>query len=272
MQEESGFLLKREDIEEFLREQQRKGSSPGTIARYRNALGHLYEDLPGNKRIQDGVLESWRKTQQEKGLSPSTINVYISACNAFLNYMGHREYLLDRHPVSPNGKQSELTRDEYLSLLTTARDLGQEQLYMIVKTLGNTGVRIQDLPLLTVDTVEERKLCEEATGNRHGKRQEVHIPECLAGELLEYAMRRGIQNGSLFLAKNGKPLSRTAVAASLQQLGKAANLPEGKSTAIALRKMWQQNRASIEANLDLLVEQAMEQELEQELRTVGWDP
>lgn len=66
-------------------------------------------------------------------------------------------------------------------------------------------------------------------------------------------------------------MSRNGVARDLQLLGEEARLPEGKANGRALRRLWQQARAGVEANMELLIEQAMDRQLEQEELTVGWD-
>lgn len=72
------------------------------------------------------------------------------------------------------------------------------------------------------------------------------------------------------ITRNQAPVNRTNAANSIQQLGVEAQIPEGKDNACALWKIWVSTRASIEANLELLVEQAMERQLEEERLPVGW--
>ena len=48
----------------------------------------------------------------------------------------------------------ELSRREYLRLLKTARIMKRERTYFLIKTICSTGVRVQQLPQVTVEAVE----------------------------------------------------------------------------------------------------------------------
>ncbi len=265
--QEAGFQMTLEDVERFLDAMKRKGRTAETVSRYQNVLERFYRDLAEGKRIQRGTLAQWREELLDSGVAPSGVNLILTVCNKFLDFAGHREcQVADQLPVGDK-LQPELTRSEYLRLLQTAKLLEKERVYMLVKVFGSVGLRIQDLPLLTVEAVREGKLIS-VVGNQ---RQTVRIPKCRQEELLDYAKRSGVSSGPIFVQRNGQPANRSEVAVSLRKLGEAAHIPEGKVTARALRKLCRQTRANIEANMDLLVEQALERQLEQEELTVGWD-
>lgn len=105
----------------------------------------------------------------------------------------------------------------------------------------------------------------------NGIRQLVRVPECVRRELLSYAEREGIERGPLFVTRSGKPMARTNVTAGILQLGDAAHVEREKANPRCLRKLYQTMRAGIEANMSLLVEQAMERQLEQEQLGFGWE-
>ncbi len=264
---ETGFRMTLDDVERFLDAERNKGWTAMTVKRYRSALERMYQDLPAEKQIQRGTLVQWREELLDNGFAPSGINLIFSACNKFLDFVGHREcQVVDQLPIGDK-LQPELTRNEYLRLLQTAKQLEQERIYMLVKVFGSIGLRIQDLPLLTVEAVREGKL----TSIVGSRRQTVRIPKCRREELLDYARRSGVSSGPIFVGRNGQPSNRSEIAVNLRKLGESAQIPAGKVTARTLRKLCGQTRANIEANMDLLVEQALERQLEQEELTVGWD-
>lgn len=167
--------------------------------------------------------------------------------------MGYREYQQDL--LGPEDKlQPELTRSEYHRLLQTAKVLGKERTYMLVKVLGSCNIRIQELPKVTVEALTEGKL----TAMANGLRQTIRLPECLRKELLAYAERQGIGSGPIFISRNETPMLRTRVAATIKQLGVEAQIPEEKANACALRRLRMSTMASIESNLELLAEQSIE--------------
>lgn len=264
---ESGIILTPERIEGFLEHQKSKSTTEDTVKRYRHALELLYADLPPDKEIRRDTLAEWRDSLLERGYAPRTVNVSISAVNSLLRYLGRRELqLMDR--LEPKQEvHPELTRTEYLRLLSTARALGKEQLYLIIKLFAGTGIAVQDLPKVTVETVN--------TGNivvtQSGERQTLHIPPALREELLRFATRTGRRTGPLFVTGAGRPLGRTNVSSGIRKLCREAQVAEEKGNPRCLRRLYQETHAGIEANIRLLVEQAHDRLLETEQLSIGWE-
>lgn len=263
----SGALLTLEDIDLFLEEMRGKGRVEGTLSWYRRGLHHLYKVLPEDKHIQRGTLASWREQLLESGYATRTVNLFISAANSFLDYKGLREYQLSEQLKPEEKLQPELSRAEYLRLLQTARTLGRERVYLLVKLFGSTGLQLQELSKVTVEAVKEGRV----TISPAGTKQVLHIPAFLSRELLAYAERCGRQSGPIFLTREGVPMSRTNVSTGIRQLCVAAHVPEEKGNPRCLRKLYLSTRAGIEANIALLVEQAHNRMMEQEQLTIGWE-
>ena len=117
----------------------------------------------------------------------STINSYLSVNNAYLDFIGHREYQLANQLKLETELQPELTRTEYLRLLQTARALDREKVYLLVKLFGSTGLTVQELEKVTVEAVKEGKLTVSPSRNK----QVLRISEGLQKELMGYARRNG---------------------------------------------------------------------------------
>lgn len=264
---DAGVCLTRDGIERFMAVCQAEGRVEGTLKWYRRGLNRLYDDLPENKTICYGTLEHWREKLVKEGYAPSTINSYLSVNNAYLDFIGHREYQLANQLKLEPELQPELTRTEYLRLLQTARALGRERVYLLVKLFGATGLTVQELDKVTVEAVKEGKL---TVSPSHSK-QVLRIPEGLQEELLNYARRGGYLSGSIFLTKDGTPMSRTYVSTIIRQLCTAAKVPEEKGNPRCLKRLYQSTRAGIEYNIALLAEQAHNRLLEQEQLEIGWN-
>ena len=263
---DAGVRLSRDGIERFMAVCQSEGRVEGTLKWYRRGLNRLYDDLPEDKTIRHGTLERWREKMMQEGYAPSTINSYLSVNNAYLDFVGHREYQLANQLKLETELQPELTRTEYLRLLQTARALGREKVYLLVKLFGTTGLTVQELDKVTVEAVRDGKLTVTFSRNK----QVLRIPESLQKELLDYARRSGYLSGSIFLTKDGTPMSRTYVSTIIRQLCTAARVPEEKGNPRCLKRLYQSTRAGIEENIALLVEQAHSRLLEQEQLEIGW--
>ena len=81
----------------------------------------------------------------------------LAAANGLMTYLGHRELQATAAlPPPAEGERPELTRGEYLRLLSTARVLEKERLYLLVKVFGSTGLSVGELPRLTAEALDGR--------------------------------------------------------------------------------------------------------------------
>ena len=152
---EQGVRLTPEGIERFLSVCRAEGRVEGTLKWYRRGLERLYKDLAEDKAVRHGTLERWRESLLKAGYAASTINSFLSVSNAYLDFVGHREYQLASQLKQEAEVQPELTRTEYLRLLQTARALNRERVYLLVKLFGTTGLTVQELEKVTVEAVRE---------------------------------------------------------------------------------------------------------------------
>lgn len=262
VQTDNSILLSPELIEEYLEVLTEKGCTPETLKAYQMKLGQLYQYLPEDKLIRTDTLTQWQAALLETGYAPSTVNTCTAAANGLVVYCGHREFQVEKPLKCEYGIQPELTRNEYLRLLSTARILNKQQAYLLVKLFATTGLPLNDLPRLTVEAV----VC----GTITSPGSILHIPECLRLELLDYIQREGISSGPVFVTKAGSKLRRTNVTKLIQSLCHDARVPEEKATPRCLKKLYQATQASIHGNLSLLMEQAHDRLLETEQLAIGW--
>lgn len=255
-----------ETVDAYITEMERKGRVAGTIEEYRRNLNQLYAFLSEDKCIYPDTLRQWREALLEQGYSPRTANARISAVNSYLLFCGRRDLQVIRQLEFAECPHPELTRSEYLRLLQTARLLGKERLYLLIKLFGSTGLPVQSLERVTVEAVQKGFVI---TGEGK-KRQVVRFPGCLQKELLDYARREEIQTGRIFLTRAGKPLSRTNVADGIRHLCRDAQVPEEKGNPRCLRRMYQETQEGILQNISVLIDQAYQNMLEKEQLTIGW--
>lgn len=129
-----------------------------------------------------------------------------------------------------------------MCLLSTAKQLEKEQLYLLIKLIVCTGLSIPDLLGLTLEMVQHGEVLSKAGG----KKRLLRIPKCLQEELLHYVQRRGDMDGLLFVTRNGKLLNRVVIFRQLQQLCRKAEVSEEKGNLRRLRKLYQTTRPEIE--------------------------
>ena len=261
-----GLRLTPADLEAYLDSLSQQGRGHDTVATYRRNVRALYDGLPKDKTVRPGTLARWQRMLLEKGYSPRTVNVRMSVANSLMAFLGRRD-LQSVGALEVDDVQPELTRSEYLRLLTTARALDKERLYLLVKLFGCTGLPLQELPRVTVEALTEGRVIVRSSGTV----QLLHLPDFLRKELLAYARREGTVSGPIFHTKSGKPLGRTAVTDSIKRLCRDARVPEEKANPRCLKRLWQSTQDGIRTQIDLLVEQACDRLMEAEQLTVGGD-
>lgn len=261
--------LSPEMIEAFLERQRGRGLGGASLEAYRRSLGKLYDYLPEDKCITPETASAWRKEMEAHGVSPRSINARLSALNGLSGYLGRWDCQNHEFLAQPEVVQPELTRREYLRLLQAAKSLGKERTYLLIKVLGSAGVRVQELPQLTVEAVREGAASFCYHNNRC--RRVVRLPQALREELLDFAGREGIWEGPVFQAAGDGPLSRTYVYKLLQAVSPAAQVDGGKATPRCLWNLYQGTRETILNSISLLAEQAYDRLLEEEQRLAGWD-
>ena len=165
--------------------------------------------------------------------------------------------------------QPELSRREYLRLLSAAKQLGKEKSYLLIKTLGGAGMRIQELPQLTVEALESGVVELEYHNSR--QRRVLHLPEGLRTELRDYVRREGKEHGPVFATREGEPMPRTSVNYFISSVSRDARVSEEKATPRCLWKMYQETCQEIRSNVAVLIEQSYQRMLEEEQLVMGWN-
>lgn len=266
--QEKEVTLTPESIDGYLEHLRSVGRVQGTLDSYRRKIGRLYQTLPDeDKSIRQDTLPWWREKLAEEGYSAAGINQFVIVVNGYLGYMGARELQVTDRLESAEEPQPELTRSEYLRLLSAARSLDREQAYLLVKVFGNSDLPVQELSRLTVEAARGGMI----SISRRCSKEIIRFPGAVCRELLDYAERQGIRSGPIFLTRAGKLIDRTYAAQSIRRLCPAAQVPEEKGNPRCLRKMYQTIRDGIERNVALLVERAQDRLLEDEQLTVGWE-
>ncbi len=244
-----------------------RGRRRETIQVYRPKLEAFYHFLPEDKRVAADTLELWRAALLREGYSPGTANTHVSAANGLLAYLGRRDLQLIGQLDTEEEIQPELSRTEYLRLLATARNLGRERTYLMVKVFALTGIRVSELNRVMVRAVEEGRVLTACDG----RAQYVLIPACLRRELTVYLRRVGITAGPVFVTRSGRPMRRTQVSGEIRTLCRDARVDGDKSNPRCLRRLYQVTQERIRDSVQILAEQAHERMLEEEQLTVGWE-
>ena len=260
---EEGLRITPELIEEYLQARQADGLTEKTIQSYRWRLFKAYSLLPEeDKTIYRGTIRSLGEGYRERGFSVQATNGLLSALDNLVFWCQHPELQACERLEKESVIQPEITRAEYLRLLSAAKMLGKERDYLIIKIIALTGVSVSELISMTVENVERGWVkCGE----------ELHrIPTALKQELLSYVKRNGIHNGPLFPGNSKGSLHRSRVTTTINSLAVPAHVDEGKCNPRCLRRLYQETQSQLREMAQALVDQSQERMIESEQRVYGW--
>lgn len=88
----------------------------------------------------------------------TSANSMIAAVNSFLRFMGWVDCCIKQFKVQKKAfcsEEKELTKAEYIRLVNTAKQKGNERLNLILQTICGTGIRVSELQFITVEAVRK---------------------------------------------------------------------------------------------------------------------
>ncbi len=254
--------LTKELISQYRDSLQARGCRKQTISMYLCYLNRLYAFLPKGKELTDENIRQWVTDLKKEGYSDRTINLHISSINGLLRFCGLRKVPVSMVSVPRDTEMPELTRDEYLKLLSYVKRYGSERDYLLIKTLATIDINVTDLSLLTVEA------CQKGTIDFSNYREAV-IPDSLKQELLSYIEEKEISDGPLFVTSTGNQLNRSNITHMIEKYGRKAGISRDKANPRALHTLYEHTQEEITQHLMSLHMQEYEKLLNEENKKVG---
>ena len=182
-----------------------------------------------------------------------SVNSMLASLNSLFTFLGWsdckvKSMKLQRQIYCPEEK--ELTKAEYLRLVNTAKRKGKERLNLILQTIGGTGIRVSELEYITVEAAKSGK----AVVALKGKTRSVFLVKELQKKLLRYATEQNISSGTIFITRNGKPLSRTNIWREMKGLCQEAGVHPQKVFPHNLRHLFARVFYGIEKDIAKLAD------------------
>lgn len=262
----SYYVLTRSDIDLYLQDVASRGCKQGTLENYRRSLLNFFDWLPEEKQVSREKVYEYQEYLIGKYTS-RTVNMKMTAINGILGFLDLREYQSTvKASVDDAAIQPELSRNEYLRMLSAAKAIGDERLYLIIKLFGTTGIAVQEFDKVTVEAVRSGTIVTFPNRNRLALR----IPACVQSELLEYAKEKGVKSGPIFLTREGRPLGRTTLSNMVPHIARYAKVEENKCTPRCLQKLYAETWDTIKSNVNVMLQMTYDKLLEQEQVIYGW--
>lgn len=210
--------------------------SKATIEKYLRDVRKFLAFAGEKKNITKEVVIAYKQYLSEH-YELTSANSMLSGLNHFFKYLGWTDCMVRLFKLQSESFRSgerELTYDEYIRLTQEARNRGQIWLYLIIITLCATGIRISELKFITVEALctRQARVCNK------GKTRKVILPLELCRKLRQYATKKGIRSGSIFVTRNGKPIDRSNIHHAMKKLCEEAEVEPTKVFPHNLRHLF----------------------------------
>lgn len=247
-----GRILTEKMIADFSAYLKSEEKSKNTIEKYLRDV-HAFAVYQNSTEVTKDTVIDYKRKLISEGYAARSINSMLASLNSlflFLNWADCRvkSIKLQRQIYCPEDK--ELTKAEYTRLVNTAKQKGNERLNLVLQTICGTGIRVSELQYITVEAVKNG----EATVSLKGKTRSVFIIKELKKKLLRYAAEQGIQSGSIFVTRTGKPMSRTNIWREMKSLCEQAGVNPQKVFPHNLRHLFARTFYGIEKDIAKLAD------------------
>lgn len=121
---------------------------------------------------------------------------------------------------------------------------------LVMQTICSTGIRVSELKYFTVEGVVQG----EVSVHCKSKMRTILIPRKLRKLLLDFAKKRRITAGTIFVTRNGKPLDRSNIWSQMKKLCEAAGVAHAKVFPHNLRKLFARTFYRIEKDMAKLAD------------------
>ncbi|EHI59015.1 tyrosine-type recombinase/integrase [Hungatella hathewayi] len=236
---------------QYLKEEER---SRATVEKYVRDVRKFEDYLHrcgGEGLDKESVLEY--KQYLREHYKTTSVNSMLAAVNSFLEYIDRGECkvkLLKIQRVQFSDKEKELTEKDYARLVHTAERKGDIRMSMLLQTIGSTGIRISELPFITVESLETGR----ADIYNKGKSRIALLPAELVKILKSYCRKVGIRSGSIFITRNGKLMDRSNISKRMKLLGREAGVDTSKVFPHNFRHLFARIFYSIEKDVVRLMD------------------
>ena len=247
-----GRILTSEAIQNFKKYLKEEEKSKNTIEKYMRDVWEFTTYMNGEEITKESVI-AYKDKLISKNYAVRSINSMLTSLNSlfsFLNWMDCRvkSIKLQRQIYCPEEK--ELTKAEYMRLVNTAKQKGNERLNLILQTICGTGIRVSELQYITVEAVKNG----EAVVSLKGKTRTVFLVKELKKKLLRYTAEQNISSGSVFITRTGKPISRTNIWREMKGLCEQADVNPQKVFPHNLRHLFARVFYGIEKDIAKLAD------------------
>ena len=187
------------------------GKSENTINAYQTTVNLFFSSYTECNSVNLSAF----KTQLIEKYCPRTVNLRVSAMNSYLEYCKSDLRIQTIRFKQQTFVENVISFADYECLKTGLKKDGNQLWYFLVRFLGSTGSRINELLQFKVEHV---KLGHADLYAKGGKIRRIYIPDSLQTEVMEWLREIKLQSGFIFTNARGYPMSAKGVSSQLKKL------------------------------------------------------
>ena len=247
-----GRILTDKQIAAFAVHLKSEEKSENTIGKYIRDV-RAFAAYVGDTEITKETVIAYKNNLLSESYAARSVNSMLASINSLLSFLGWvdlkvKSIKLQRQIYCPEEK--ELTKAEYMRLVNTAKQKGNERLNLLIQTICGTGIRVSELQFITVEAAKHG----EAVVSCKAKTRTVFLVRALRQKLLRYAAEHGIKSGMIFVTRTGKPVNRTNIWREMKALCVEADVNPQKVFPHNLRHLFARVFYGIEKDIAKLAD------------------
>jgi site-specific recombinase XerD len=216
-------------LDEFILELKYQEKAERTLSKYKADIKKFLESIKHDDEITKDDVLKFKRQISEGMYKPRSINSYIVAVNKFLKWIGNEDMKVKKLKMQQkNSIENIISISDYKRLLRFAKKMNYEDIYMIMKIIATTGIRISELRFFTVDGIKSFYI----HVRNKGKDRDIILTQELARELRKYCRDNNIKSGRIF------NLGDVAIWRKLKKIAGAARVNKEKVHAHSFRHLF----------------------------------
>ena len=226
-------------LEEWILEQKLQEYAPSTLTQYKANVLKFINWLPEDAVITKETMLDYKIYLGEIAGSTNSINVWIVTINKFLKWLDLKDLTIKK--IKMQSKQSNeevLSLADYKRLLRFAKRLGKNQLYLIMKILAMTGIRVSELRYFKVENLGSNYI---SVFNK-GKERTIIVRQDLMREIKRYCREHHIKEGFIFESPKikGQMVNVSTIWKQMKLVAGASRVKKSKVHAHSFRHLFAQ--------------------------------
>lgn len=226
-------------LDEWILEQKYQEYAENTLSQYRANVNKFMKWLPDDEDVTKDTTMRYKAHLHDVAGSTRSINTWIVELNKFLKWADLKDCTVKK--IKMQVKQSNedvLSLSDYKRLLRFAKRLDDHQLYMIMKILAQTGIRISELRYFTVENLDSNYI---KVFNK-GKERRIILRQDLKRELKHYCHDHHIRKGVIFVSpkNSGQMIALSTIWKHMKKIAGAARVNKNKVHAHSFRHLFAQ--------------------------------